>query len=870
VPGRRRRVAEDVAMLRRLRQAFECYSTELADSSTCWLLNRDSGTGDTEPGLPAGTRIGDFEIVAEVGRGGMGVVYRAWQHSLGREIAIKILPDYARHDASARQRFQAESRAAARIHHTNVVAIHARGEHDGQYYYAMELIDGPSLDQLIRTDPAWFHEEETGKPAAPADYRHLARRLVGIAEGMACAHHHGVVHRDIKPHNILVGGDDRLYLTDFGVARLAEEPHLTEAGDVLGTPAYLSPEQLRGEIGTIDHRTDVYAFGVTLYEILTRRRPFAGKTRAQIMTEVLTGTVEAPRRINPDLPVGLETICLRAMDRDPARRYPTASALVEDLRRFAEGRPILTRRPGPIVRTGRWIGRHRAQATIAAAAVLLVVIVTAWTGSARAGRLREARHHVQTAYETLAYLDYRDEDLVAENLERAEALGAPEYELTLALALAHLGARRHDEALAAIDTLLTLRPGDLRAEYLLAWALWRTDDRAGSREVVARADARPGRPGADGWFFRGLAVHRDEPQEARESYRRAIELRAEAHKFYPQAGLHLARANSQSMYAGREIGPFDESKRTLRQLAEQGVYGAYPHYLLSIAHRLAAEIYSGSEGAREGLVRAHFEESLEWARLGRDLEPGYDRPMLAEAMCLESMGAFAEAEASRTEAIALADHDQAEWEGRHYRWRLRFWLGDFDGALEDLKACEAFAPGDVFYGFVYPALVLHDLERPAEALSLARSLGRDASGARRVIWAATTLRLLGAGDEARTLLLDRQDSVDYEPEADTPGSEAWLRTLYRNCIDGDDATSRELEHLADAANKPWQLWGESSFHAGARRMAAGDGPGALGDFGRAFRSYDGETRFTYHGKVLWHRLRRSPWDDDMIKREIEE
>ena len=858
--------------------------------------------------LCAGKRLGDFEILAELGRGGMGIVYRARQVSLQREVALKVLPGYARHGRLAVQRFRAEAQAAARLHHTNIVAVYAQGEQDGQFYYAMELVEGVGLDVVIHSRPDLLSstrvrssssgarlasgpvarasgssagvgaagldvptrtpDEGAPRPAhnvvwTRADYRHLAALISEVADALECAHQNGVIHRDVKPHNLLFSANNRLHLTDFGLARLTADPHLTSSGEIMGTPAYLSPEQVRADVGKIDHRTDIYSLGVTLYELLTRRKPFGGQTREQILRGICTAEPVAPRRLDPAIPKDLETICLRAMEKDPPRRYATAALLADDLQRFAEGRPILARRTTRVEKTVKWVRRHKALTAALAATVAVVVLAGGLTWSVQAGRQREARELLRQAYEYLAYVDYRTPDVVAKQIERAEALGADPGELHRVQALASVGSDPVG-SIRHLQALLQQVPDDVRAQYLLAWVRGRDGDRAGAQATRAQAEQRGAPTAADAWFFRGLAWHYDDPQIAIDCYRQANALRAYEHAFYPQAVLHLARARNQQLYATRSLEPFPEAEESLRQLVAQKQYGAYPYYLLSIGHRLAAEIYRGSTGTRdEALVAEHYAQALDWARRGQDVDGLDDRPIVAEAECLESEGRLDEAISARTRALAVATGDLKRWEGYHYRWRLYYWTDALDSALADVATCASFDRQDRFYAHVYPALILAEAGRMPEALAHARALAADApSSAQAVLWSATCLRLLGQGAEARGLLAERAERVDFGAELAPPQSQEWVRALYAYCQDAAGSLA-PLETLATQVVTPWKLWGEAYFHAAAARLADGDRAGALDGFHRAYRSFDGERGYTFHARLLHGKMRANllwpPW-----------
>jgi hypothetical protein len=284
-------------------------------------------------------KIGKFQLMELLGTGAFGNVYKAWDGDLERVVALKI----PRAGADESDRFVKEARSAARLQHPNIVGLHEAGQIDGTWFIASEFVSGTTLAERCRQGP-W-----------PA--REAAEALAVVAEALDYAHRQGVVHRDIKPSNILLDAENKPHLTDFGLAKRDKAASAaTMTGQVVGTPAYMSPEQARGDSKHVDGRTDVYSLGVVLYQMLTGLLPFPGDNLVEFV-KALNDDPVPPRHLNPRVPRELETVCLRAMSRKPNRRYPTAAALAEDLRRFLAGWPVKARRTGPTVRAARWLRR---------------------------------------------------------------------------------------------------------------------------------------------------------------------------------------------------------------------------------------------------------------------------------------------------------------------------------------------------------------------------------------------------------------------------------------------------------------------------------------------------------------------------------
>jgi serine/threonine protein kinase/tetratricopeptide (TPR) repeat protein len=426
-------------------------------------------------GSPPSSDLGDFRLIRELGRGGMGIVYEAEQMSLGRRVAVKVLPFAGAMDAKQLQRFKNEAQAAASLHHTNIVPVYFVGCERGVHYYAMQLIEGCTLAALIRdlrresglekeqscsqpeaksleilfgpgsdraagTDipptaaytiespsPQPFFPEGRGAqepfPVAPlgrgdggegtattrrvaaltterstknpAFFRTIANLGIQAAEALEHAHQMGIVHRDIKPANLLLDPRGNLWITDFGLAQFQAGAELTMTGDLVGTLRYMSPEQMLAKRVVIDHRTDIYSLGVTLYELLTLQPAFKSESRQELLRQIAFDEPHPPRKINPSIPVELETVILKALEKNAADRYASAQDIANDLRRFLDDKPIHARRPTVAQRIAKWGRRHRGYVT----AAIVALAVCALTSTTSAVLIWKSKLRADLAYQ---------------------------------------------------------------------------------------------------------------------------------------------------------------------------------------------------------------------------------------------------------------------------------------------------------------------------------------------------------------------------------------------------------------------------------------------------------------------------------------
>jgi serine/threonine protein kinase len=555
--GRRPRRAEFVARYPEVADQLPPYLDALDMVHSAAPLLHSTGAGPTVADQPLPPEpLGDFVIVREIGRGGMGVVYEAVQLSLGRRVALKVLPFAAALDAKQLQRFQNEARAAAQLHHTNIVPVYGVGVERGVHYYAMQLIDGQNLADLIAQMASGGRKPpddstrsgalrpplaETGpvesdggsRPLAmtaaavamstqrathAADfYRTAARLAAQAAEALEHAHQLGVIHRDVKPANLIVDARGNLWVTDFGLAQFQTRAGLTRTGDLLGTLRYMSPEQAAGEGAPLDPRTDVYSLGATLYELMTLEPMFGGADHQRLLRQILYDEPRPPRAVERTVPPELETIVLKAVSKSPADRYATAQEFADDLRRFLDNVPIRARRPTLVQRARKWGRRHPS--VIAAVVVVCLLtaaalsVSTAMVGSAYA---REKQHRKE-AEERLALAREAVDELIEvseqELTDRPGMEGVRKRMLESALGYyAKLIEQRRDDPAAQqelreteervqkiFDDLVVLQgAGRL---YLLYQPAVRDDlqltEEQGAKvdALLARRDERPGPPG---------------------------------------------------------------------------------------------------------------------------------------------------------------------------------------------------------------------------------------------------------------------------------------------------------------------------------------------------------------------------------------
>jgi len=483
--------------------------------------------------LGVAQRIGPYEVIRELARGGMGAVYVARRPGLDRQVALKLLHGGAHADEDMIERFRREARVSARLRHPNIVAIHDVGQDGLNHYLVMDLIEGESLMQRL-------------KRQGPLEPRLGATLGQSLAEALAYAHRGAVLHRDLKPHNVLLDAAGQAYLTDFGLAKDVEGgASLTQSGAIMGTPAYMPPEQAEGEVDLVDRRSDVYGLGATLYHALTGRTPFTGASAINVLNAVVSQTPPAPRSLRPEIPRDLETILLTCLAKEPAERYPSAQALAEDLGRFLAGHPIEARPPSLGDRAAKWIGRNRVLASSLALLALGLTLaplgVTAWTAQAADDARAALRESTRDAFRAAtaevtsetsesSLVDAQDALLAA---ERWHALDPSDAEAQAGMGLALRGVIRiliarneWPQAQRALKTAgrrtgMTETAGRLQAELDAALAAGLAKDLAEIDRVTQAGVPRPER------VQLGLALTRASSRARVELFARELERASE-------------------------------------------------------------------------------------------------------------------------------------------------------------------------------------------------------------------------------------------------------------------------------------------------------------------------------------------------------
>jgi len=844
----------------------------------------DEPLADTKPFR----RLGDFEIVRELGRGGMGIVYEARQVSLNRKVALKVLSGSLGLTTKAIIRFQREAEAAAKLHHTNIVPIYATGEQDGAHYYAMELIEGPGLDQVVA------QMRETQKPAsqqdrpvaaspnsstasrtpAPVDwvsrtmgfpppdastasethslsssslssgtgyFDTVARMVAEVADALDYAHAQGVIHRDIKPSNLLLSPVGRLSMNDFGLARMLEQPGMTVSGEFVGSPMYMSPEQIAVGRAPLDHRTDIYSLGATLYEMLTLQPPFQGVRRDQVIAQIIGKEPKPLRSVNRRIPPDLETICLKMMEKDPDKRYQTAGGVAEDLRRYVNRYAISARRIGPVGRIMRWTKRNKAIAAAFCGLLLLGLVAGVFAYREHLARQQVQEEKRQHAIE-VAMLNAMGGDLepAEKAIAEAEVLGASAGSVRMVRGLLAFHQGDTLKAIEHLEQAVKLLPRSVAAHSLLASA-YAAEGRWDLYDIMMDSSLKLTAVTPEDCLFRGHAVSTPNPSEGMKILDEAIRRR-------PSTLAHVLRADVRTKVA-QDTGDANMAQSAIDDAG--AAKNRMPGNAMIIATDLGAHL----------TAMVAFQDAGEKERAAASL-----RRAEQDAQELEQFPALPKSYGTRWQYfsfigqeklahdVALKGYQEVDCAATRRIYVLSLYeQGQFEKALEvidrvagpgEFSSRDAKLASGVY--FLRPLILAELPDGPFRALQACRENCELYVKGCSPVWTQATVLLLGGREEAMAA-----GRGLYHPKGITGLSPHYLRILdyWGGSVSAGDVLT------AEAGSRCYQC--ETHFYVGLERLAQGDRLGARECFRKAVAM-----RIFWYAEHHWSRLFLKRMDQD--------
>ncbi len=707
--------------------------------------------------LDRGTQLGEFRIVREIARGGMGVVYEAIQTSLGRRVALKVMPSSSLLSATATERFAREAATAGKLHHTNIVPVYAVGEHDGIHYYAMQFIEGRSLSQYIKG-----LRRREAKPDK-AHLKRVARWGRQIAEALQYAHKQGILHRDIKPSNLLLDTHDNVWVTDFGLARVDAMASITVTGDVVGTARYMSPEQA-GSGRVVDSRTDIYSLGASLYEMCALVPAVDGESREKVLNSIAASQPRPLRASCPTIPRDLETIIGKCLQKDPDDRYTHAADIAEDLRRFLSAEPILARRTPLLVKTARFARRHRVHVATVAAVVFLTCIAI---GLVAKVRRVEGERLLDDAYK--AVLFDRDDQSAHRLLDKAESLGVDTAKLHLYRGLIPLLDREPYRAQLHLDRALRRDAGNVETKYALALAYAGQGDFFNSNRILqSLSNTEP--PSALAWYLLGLTQSKTTGRSAIESYNQAIRVKPD---FTPAI-------SDRAYYRGVRLLTEADSSQLESMLNDLDALVVFrPNDAISYAYRGRGWLFAAAYAAAHEDLRQHTHDWLskcreDMARAMTIRRADDSTSWLYNGIYLRYVGDYEAATHAFQQAIDIDQkyHRDPHPYRMHEQTAMLYALGKHEEALNQLQPVYEDAPNYCPLA-IQKALLLAELGKLDQARSVCSdSLDRQKGNANGLLLSAVVMKLLLDPDAAEASIQTYINNNSQMPNTSPAGASA--------------------------------------------------------------------------------------------------